>query len=290
MKKALCIAKKDLDIDFTSMAVQSIPGNLFDLRNELVDRSLCETDEGLLQLIPYIVVRDVAGKIYCYERGAGGGEERLHAKLSIGIGGHADEIPQGCESDLLQILLCNGERELLEETGITATLGHFTGVIYTGSNGAPVDRVHLGLIASVELLLEPDITTEHNVIEGGGFVTLGELLLPENFDLLEPWSQAVVTRMREQLSEEIGQLIISFGEVLDSLSIESPTGITATTGQEMGAVARAVGDNLISGAALARVYDESFSAGHLDCAIIGAGLIMRALGVGHPGRANGEPT
>src|SRR5690606_104411 len=50
-----------------------------------------EEDPTLLQPIPYVVVTRMAGEnrqIFTYERLAGGGERRLHGRLSIGVGGH----------------------------------------------------------------------------------------------------------------------------------------------------------------------------------------------------------
>ena len=51
-----------------------------------------EEDPSFKQLIPYVIFRhtddDGTVRILHYARGSGGGESRLHAKLSIGIGGH----------------------------------------------------------------------------------------------------------------------------------------------------------------------------------------------------------
>ena len=55
-------------------------------------RGAMETDPRYKQLIPYVLMQwtDDDGKVhlFTYTRGGGGGESRLHAKRSVGIGGH----------------------------------------------------------------------------------------------------------------------------------------------------------------------------------------------------------
>ncbi len=54
-------------------------------------RSQVEEDPTFKQLIPYCILQFGAGsdrQIFQYTRGSGQGEKRLHAKRSIGIGGH----------------------------------------------------------------------------------------------------------------------------------------------------------------------------------------------------------
>ena len=62
-----------------------------------------ESDPGYKQLIPYVIFchRDAAGgrRVFQYTRGSGMGEERLHRKRSVGIGGHISSIDgegRGC--------------------------------------------------------------------------------------------------------------------------------------------------------------------------------------------------
>src|SRR4051794_16485928 len=50
-------------------------------------RSEVETDPSFKQLIPYVVLR-YGDKVFHYCRGGSGTETRLHAKRSVGIGGH----------------------------------------------------------------------------------------------------------------------------------------------------------------------------------------------------------
>ena len=55
-----------------------------------MDREEAEADPTHKQLIPYLVVRS-GDRVLCYTRGKSGGESRLHAKMSIGIGGHIND-------------------------------------------------------------------------------------------------------------------------------------------------------------------------------------------------------
>jgi len=275
-KQALCIKRSDLEIDFNTTALQGIPGNLFQLQAGLVERDICETDESLVQAIPYIAVFDKRGRIFCYERGVKGGEDRLHAKLSIGLGGHVEQAPD-TELGLEAVLLLGAERELEEELGVAANVTHFMAAIYTGASGNPVDQVHLGLLSHVTLL-EDVAGNEPGIIEKGRFMTLTELLLPENFDRLELWSQAVVTRMKEQLSETLGSLAGSVGGLLFEANIESATGLASSAAQEIGSITQAVADNIMGGFAMARLYDDEAALEHLSSVIYSATEAKRLLG------------
>ena len=55
-----------------------------------------EEDPSFKQLIPYVLFRwtDADGTVHLFEylRGSGQGERRLHAKRSVGVGGHISTI------------------------------------------------------------------------------------------------------------------------------------------------------------------------------------------------------
>ena len=59
-----------------------------------MDRGTAEEDPSHKQLIPYCVFR-CGDKILHYTRGKAGGESRLHAKISVGVGGHINPIDTG---------------------------------------------------------------------------------------------------------------------------------------------------------------------------------------------------
>src|SRR5436190_14232302 len=83
-------------------------------------RSAMEQDPSFKQLIPYVIFRhqDAAGRthLFQYTRGKGQGEARLHAKRSIGIGGHISADDAGAASAYEE-----GMRRELEEEVIIDT-------------------------------------------------------------------------------------------------------------------------------------------------------------------------
>ena len=89
-------------------------------------RGAMETDPSYKQLIHYVLLEwtDGAGviRLFAYTRGGGGGESRLHAKRSVGIGGHisqedsadgADPYTTGCQSGELNLTLREEQSFLL---------------------------------------------------------------------------------------------------------------------------------------------------------------------------------
>ncbi|MEX0614166.1 MAG: phosphoesterase, partial [Pirellulales bacterium] len=62
-------------------------------------RGQMEEDPSFKQLIPYVLFRwiDEAGAphLFEYQRGSGQGERRLHAKRSVGVGGHINPVDTG---------------------------------------------------------------------------------------------------------------------------------------------------------------------------------------------------
>ena len=68
---------------------------LLDPQNHFfMDRSAAEDDPSHKQLIAYCIFR-CGERILHYTRGKAGGESRLHAKISVGVGGHINPIDTG---------------------------------------------------------------------------------------------------------------------------------------------------------------------------------------------------
>jgi predicted NUDIX family phosphoesterase len=154
-------------------------------------RPAMEADPTFKQLIPYVVLRhtDDAGepRLFAYTRGSGQGETRLHAKRSIGIGGHIsseDAAPRPGGSDLGPYR--NGMlRELEEEVQLDANYREqCVGMIYDPTT--EVGRVHLGVVHVFDLD-RPAVTAKEEDICDGGFVA--PETLREQRDRLEIWSQ-----------------------------------------------------------------------------------------------------
>lgn len=163
----------------------------------IADRDQCETDESLLQLLPYVTIAaklpGQKSQYFTYRRGVQGNESRLHGAISLGIGGHIDNAPT--ETVPLSMLLQHEvAREVQEETGyVLGGQVSFTHFIVDWTN--PVGRVHLGLHAIVELTRQEDIDAvcknhEVGVIEESTWATYEELV-PRRYYEMENWSKAV---------------------------------------------------------------------------------------------------
>lgn len=149
-------------------------------------RDQMERDPSFKQLIPYVIFQytDTLGEqhVFQYTRGKGQGESRLHAKLSIGIGGHisqedalrnqADSYDEGMQ------------RELAEEVKIdTAYDEECVGLI--NDDETEVGKVHLGVV-HVFTVAEPRIYPKEDEILDAGFQSVASL--QNRLDRMETWS------------------------------------------------------------------------------------------------------
>ena len=112
----------------------------------MMPRNLCENDERYLQIIPYVSIVNESGEYFSYERGSAGQEARLHAKRSIGLGGHIDNP---VTTTLDELIAVEAARELEEEVGLVVDketiLQALQNAIIIRETASPVDRVHLGI-------------------------------------------------------------------------------------------------------------------------------------------------
>lgn len=161
-----------------------LPHFLDPANNYFLPRSSAEDDPTHKQIIPYAIFRH--GKRYLhYVRGGGGGEKRLHAKGSIGIGGHINEDDFAAAS-LDRDTYTNGvEREIDEELDIDCE--HTQKIIaLINDDSNDVGRVHLGVVHLFELEGDGVMAAEEG-LEQLSFLTLEEL--EARRESLETWSQ-----------------------------------------------------------------------------------------------------
>ena len=144
-----------------------------------------EEDPSFKQLIPYVIFRyvdDAGGEhLFQYTRGSGQGEKRLHAKRSIGIGGHisSDDAAEFNPYDE------GMRRELAEEVHIqTDYTSQCVGLI--NDDETEVGRVHLGVVHIFDVT-EPAVSPNEEDIAAAGFRPVAELL--DELDGFETWSQ-----------------------------------------------------------------------------------------------------
>ena len=156
--------------------------------NFFMDRGAAEDDPSHKQLIPYAIFK-YQDKYLHYKRGKAGGEARLHAKGSLGIGGHINPVDEGNDPLGYDTYLAGVEREIEEELNIN---GNYTqkviGII--NDDGNAVGKVHLGVVHLVELDTD-QVTEGEAAISDLTFSTLDEIKT-EVYENLETWSQFCV--------------------------------------------------------------------------------------------------
>jgi predicted NUDIX family phosphoesterase len=145
-----------------------------------LSRDQAEEDPSFKQLIPYIILRH-QGQVFHYLRG-GGGEKRLHAKRSIGIGGHICSDDGEPAADAYHAGMW---RELSEEVEVDGTAHeHCIGLI--NDDATPVGQVHLGIVHLLDLPTASVRLRESALVEGG-FANVEELRIQR--EAFETWSR-----------------------------------------------------------------------------------------------------
>ncbi len=157
-------------------------------------RSEMENDPGFKQLIPYVVFchQDPQGQpsVFCYTRGTGQGEQRLHRKRSIGVGGHisSEDVTASNESNSYEEGL---QRELNEEVLIeTPYQSSCVGLI--NDDETEVGKVHLGVV-HLFTVDRPAVRPRESEIVDAGFHAVAEL--NKNLAEFETWSSICLQAM-----------------------------------------------------------------------------------------------
>ena len=140
-----------------------------------------EQDPSFKQLIPYCIFR-CDGRIFSYQRGNDQGEARLHAKRSVGVGGHVSTLDlQGEGSPYSEGM----KREIQEEVFLNARFtGRCVGLI--NDDETEVGKVHLGIVHIFDVD-SPKVTPREKSMINAGFAPPDQLL--RELDEFETWSQ-----------------------------------------------------------------------------------------------------
>jgi predicted NUDIX family phosphoesterase len=147
-------------------------------------RSIAEDDPSHKQLIPYVVLK-CGDQVFNYRRGQGGGEKRLRALRSIGIGGHINSSDG--EHPYRQGML----REVAEEVRIESAYQERC-LGFINDDSLPVGQVHLGIVHVFELEAPKAQRREADLMQAG-FASIAELLHAK--DEFETWSQFVLEEL-----------------------------------------------------------------------------------------------
>jgi predicted NUDIX family phosphoesterase len=154
-------------------------------------RGQMEEDPSFKQLIPYVVFRwtDANGTVHVFEylRGSGQGERRLHAKRSVGVGGHVSSIDAAAgRTD--NVYREGMRRELDEEVFINTPYSEgIAGLI--NDDETPVGRVHLGVVHVCDVR-QPRIEPREAAILEARFRPASEII--SRLGEFETWSQIAV--------------------------------------------------------------------------------------------------
>jgi predicted NUDIX family phosphoesterase len=150
-------------------------------------RAEAETNEAWKQIIPYVILA-CGERVFAYRRGKAGGEARLHALHSAGLGGHIARTDESLFAapgwPSYQAAL---EREIEEEVEIAAPVRERKLVGLINDDAVPVGRVHIGLVHIWRLEAEM-VRARETKITSGRFASPGELLAPGAPEL-ESWSR-----------------------------------------------------------------------------------------------------
>ncbi len=138
-------------------------------------RDETESDPSWKQVIPYLLLRD-GDRIFLMRRTKAGGDERLHDRYSIGVGGHVNPEDVDVMGGLKREWMEEIEAEFVPEFKPL-------GVLNDDSNA--VGAVHLGLVYEADAAGRPVAIREKHKLEGS-FATIDEVAAVA--DKLETWS------------------------------------------------------------------------------------------------------
>lgn len=176
MKHALCVSSVE---DISKL----VSGKSNIITTHFIDRDICENPKNnFLQIIPYVIFYTTKleeGKILFvqYLRTTSGKENRLHAKTSIGFGGHIDQLEdikstssyvddEGDrhfvmnKDELMQSIFLTATREVIEELGVNVfdklniDVSGIEGSFFLGNPEKEVNQVHMGFFIPVKLTNE----------------------------------------------------------------------------------------------------------------------------------------
>lgn len=167
-----------------------------DANYKIMRRGDAEKNPAYKQPIPYAVLRQ-GDQFFTYERLGGGGESRLHGKISLGVGGHMNQVDDS--GDFKGILTENLMRELNEELVIRdAGKLQFRTIGLINDDAADVGRVHIGVLIIIDLPASAQISVREKDKLEGKWMRLNALADPKIFERLESWSAIAIDAIKNQ--------------------------------------------------------------------------------------------
>ena len=164
------------------------PGSHF-----FMDRAAAEEDPTHKQIIPYCIFR-CGDRVLHYTRGKAGGESRLHAKISVGVGGHVNPVDMDGGKTGAATYHAAVTREIEEELSLPHEHEHRI-IALLNDDSNPVGQVHLGIVHLVDLKSDA-VSSREDALTDLGFTPLSELN-GSLFDRLETWSQFCIRHLAD---------------------------------------------------------------------------------------------
>lgn len=153
-------------------------------------RADAEGDEGYLQIIPYALLRDGSGALWCYRRR--GGDARLRERFSCGVGGHVDRED---EDATLAATVWNALlRELDEELNWQPPPEAHQPLAWIYEGISPIGRVHAGLLYLLDWQGAEPPRSVDPALAGMGFLPVSEIIAEPRFEL---WSRLAARHVSE---------------------------------------------------------------------------------------------
>ena len=159
-------------------------------------RCLMEKNFNFKQIIPYIAfISDK--KVLVYKRSQKSGEDRLHEKYSIGVGGHTD-LEDDKTKETIDVLFDTAIREVEEEIGVEINRDDLNVKYFINDDSDDVGKVHFGVGFVINKNFKLD-GGEEDIIVDRSFKSKKEV--EEIFDKLESWSQIFYNGVVKDLIE-----------------------------------------------------------------------------------------
>ena len=159
--------------------------------NFFMDRAAAEEDPSFKQIIPYALFHH-NGHYLHYTRGKSGGESRLHAQGSVGVGGHINPVDERADPLGRETYLAGVEREIDEELNISGRhKNRIVALLNDDSND--VGKVHLGVVHIFDLDSN-EVTSAEDSLANLSFQSSADLK-GKLYPSLETWSQFCIDEL-----------------------------------------------------------------------------------------------
>ena len=150
-------------------------------------RSQLEEDPSFKQVIPYAIISN--NESFClFKRTSRQTEERLHNKLSLGVGGHMN--PGNSKESDEQYLINELKRELFEEVKLIngCLIEDIEFIGFINDDTISVGRVHIGLLYNIHVSNKDVVINETDLMTADW---IDKPDLAEFYEGMETWTKII---------------------------------------------------------------------------------------------------